>query len=77
MIKGKYSALKGFSLFLFAIIAIMSLIAAIVTKESAFIIPGIAGFLIDSGLIVFLYSYWSGSNLTKGTVLEIKINLKK
>lgn len=75
MITGKYSALKGFTLFFMAIIAVLSLTASIITGITIFIAASTLCFLIFAGLVVFLYSYWTKNKLTKGTIL--KINLKK
>lgn len=61
MITGKFSALKGFGLFLYAIITIMALVACC-QQGGIFCGVGIVNTLANGWLISSLYKYWSNDN---------------
>jgi preprotein translocase subunit SecD len=59
MITGKNSALKGFALFAWAVIAILVLIPC-VNYNAFFGIVGLANLVINSIVIVKLFTHFSG-----------------
>lgn len=77
MITGKYSALKGFSLFFWAIITVLVLAATISTGEGLFIAAGIINFIANSALVAFMYLYWSKSAKVGGSQIVLKWNKTK
>ena len=58
MIIGKHSALKGFGLFLYAVITILVLICTCNTSY-AWGIVGLFNTILNGAVIVRLFKYWS------------------
>ena len=58
MIVGKHSALKGFSLFFYAIITILVLICTC-NASDAWGIVGLFNTILNGAVIVRLFKYWS------------------
>ena len=61
MIVGRHSALKGFGLFLYAIITILALICC-VNNGGFWSVIGICNLLINSYVIFRLFAYFSNQN---------------
>lgn len=61
MIVGKHSALKGFGLFLYAVITILTLICC-VNNGSFWSVVGIINAVVNAVVIVKLFNYWSNAN---------------
>ena len=61
MIVGKHSAIKGFGLFLYAVITILVLICT-VNKGHFWGVIGICNLLINSYVIFKLFAYFSNQN---------------
>ncbi len=61
MIIGKHSALKGFGLFLYALITILVLICT-VNVGSFWAVVGIINAVVNSWVIVALFRYWSNKS---------------
>ena len=59
MIVGKFSAIKGFFLFLMALIAILVLVKLCVAGGVFNIILAVANVVLDAIAIVLLYKIWS------------------
>ena len=58
MIVGKHSALKGFGLFLYAIVTILVLICTC-NASNAWGIVGLFNTILNGAVIVRLFKYWS------------------
>lgn len=61
MIIGKHSAIKGFGLFLYAIITLLVFICT-VNVGSFWAIVGIINAIVNTCIIVALFKYWSNNN---------------
>lgn len=61
MIVGKNAALKGFSLFFYAIVTILALIG-LVNLGHFWSVVGIINAVVNAVVIVKLYNYWSNLN---------------
>ena len=61
MIIGKHSAIKGFGLFLYALITILVLICT-VNVGSFWAVVGIINAVVNSWVILALFKYWSNNN---------------
>ena len=61
MIIGKHSAIKGFGLFLYAIVTILVLICT-VNVGSFWAVVGIINAVVNTWVIVALFKYWSNNN---------------
>lgn len=61
MIIGKHSAIKGFGLFLYAIVTILVLICT-VNVGSFWAVVGIINAIINTYVIVALFRYWSNKS---------------
>lgn len=61
MIIGGHSALKGFGLFLYALITILVLICT-VNVGSFWAVVGIINAVVNSWVIVALFKYWSNND---------------
>lgn len=61
MIVGKHSALKGFGLFLYAVITILTLICC-VNNGSFWSVVGIVNTLVNGYVIYRLFTYFSNHN---------------
>ncbi len=59
MITGKYGALKGFSLFFYAILTLLNLICTCTYGGGMWCVIGILNAIVNSTIIVLLYKYWS------------------
>ena len=61
MIIGKHSAIKGFGLFLYALITILVLICT-VNVGSFWAVVGIINAVVNSWVILALFKYWSNNS---------------
>lgn len=61
MIIGKHSAIKGFGLFLYALITILVLICT-VNVGSFWAVVGIINAVLNSWVILALFKYWSNNS---------------
>ena len=61
MIIGKHSALKGFGLFLYAIVTILALIG-LVNLGHFWSVVGFINAVVNAVVIVKLFNYWSNAN---------------
>lgn len=77
MIVGKFSALKGFGLMLLLVISMISFIGGILCGDAIVIACCSILLLLNIGVSLFLFSYWSGTRFTEGSKVIIKISLKK
>lgn len=59
MIVGKYSALKGFGLFFYVIVTLMTLICICAFCGGWWCIIGVLNTMINTCVIVLIYNYWS------------------
>lgn len=59
MITGKYSAIKGFALFAWLVVAILTLIGC-ANYNSYFGIVGLVNFVLNITVIVKLFTHFSG-----------------